>query len=115
MKVNPDGRTHDTNCVYCVQSGQEPVLFTCHFLGWKGLTSKSKRRRIDLQDMKENEKVYTYQELTAKPPPKGVNPSCLENYLSDEEFFGLFQMKKAQFAKIPEWMQRNKKVDLLLF
>jgi len=114
VKNNPDGRSKDTNCVYCVQAGQEPVLFTCHFLGWRGLMSKNKRRRIEMNEMrKENKKEYTYLELMEKP--KGVDSSCLETYLSDAEFLGLFQMTKAQFAKMPEWMQRNKKVDLRLF
>jgi advillin len=118
VKQNPDGRSKDTNCVYCVQAGQEPLLFTCHFPGWKGLLSaqKNKRRRIDIAEMfKEGQKVYTYSELIAKPPPKGLDPSKLETYLSEEEFFSIFQMKIQQFAKLPDWMQTNKKTEVGLF
>jgi len=82
----------------------------------EGYKSKNKRRRIDLDELKkENTNTYPYQRLLERPLPKGVDPKRLEVYLSEDDFFNVFQMKRAQFAKLPEWMQKNKKTDVNMF
>jgi len=48
-RTHTDGRPKNTNAVFRVRSDQEPLSFTCHFLGWNGLLKTSKRKRSTLQ------------------------------------------------------------------
>ncbi|CAM9773741.1 unnamed protein product [Ectocarpus sp. 12 AP-2014] len=45
----------------------------------------------------------------------GVDPSCREQYLGDEEFVEVFGMSKADFAKQPKWKQVSAKKAKELF
>ncbi|CAN0502590.1 unnamed protein product [Discosporangium mesarthrocarpum] len=46
---------------------------------------------------------------------EGVDPSCREQYLSDEEFYEVFGMTKADFAAQPKWKQQSQKKSKGLF
>jgi len=49
VKTHTDGRPKNMSAIYRVRSDQEPLSFTCHFLGWNGLLKASKRKRSTLQ------------------------------------------------------------------
>jgi len=59
--------------------------------------------------------VYSYEELKAGPPPKGLDKMKLESYLSDEEFQGLLHMTKEAFYLLPHWQQDNKRKEIGLY
>ena len=59
--------------------------------------------------------LFSYEELLQDPLPKGVNPSKLEEYLSDIEFVRIFGMKKIEFIKLPQWKKDNLKRDVYLY
>ncbi len=64
-------------------------------------------------------KWYSYEELaamnTVKEYARGVDPRCLERYLSDAMFEFRFAMDKERFYKLPKWKQSNMKRMLKLF
>lgn len=45
----------------------------------------------------------------------GVDPSCREQFLNDEEFLEVFGMSKAEFAEQPKWRQMAAKKEKELF
>jgi len=63
----------------------------------------------------EYNRVYSYEELKAGPPPKGLDKMKLESYLSDEEFQGLLHMTKEAFYLLPHWQQDNKRKEIGLY
>mmetsp|Transcript_81364 Transcript_81364/g.178888 ORF Transcript_81364/g.178888 Transcript_81364/m.178888 type:complete len:247 (-) Transcript_81364:179-919(-) len=55
-------------------------------------------------------KKYPYEALKGGGNrPDDVNPSCKEQYLSEEEFQTVFGMSLADFAKLAKWKQQNMK------
>ena len=53
---------------------------------------------------------YTFEELTAdEEKPEGVDPTKLEDYLSDMEFYKVFAMIRPEFDKLQKWKQVNLK------
>ena len=60
-------------------------------------------------------KTYSYEELRQDPLPPGVNPTRLEDYLSDEEFTAVFGISRADFMKIPLWKAEQLKTEKGLF
>jgi len=61
---------------------------------------------------KYNKKFFTFEELTAKKKPLGVDVTVLEKYLTDEDFEKLFEMTKPAYYAIPSWkrvtLRKNK-------
>jgi hypothetical protein len=67
-------------------------------------------------DMDEPSVVVSYKKLKAKQYGKAkVDKTQLEVYLSNKEFWEIFKMSRAEFAKKPGWKQRNLKKDKGLF
>ncbi|XP_044159316.1 villin-1 [Bufo gargarizans] len=52
---------------------------------------------------------------TAEELPPGVDPSRKEEYLSNEEFTGIFGMTRDEFQALPEWKKQNLKKTKGLF
>jgi len=91
--------------IYLVESGHEPYMFTGFFHGWDYAKSKSSPEVDSLQSVralvKEFNRTYTLEELKQKP--KGLDPQRYEFYLTDEEFFAVFEMGKEAYEQIPQW------------
>jgi len=47
--------------------------------------------------------IFTFEELTAKQKPPGVDSVHLEKYLSDEDFQRLFAMSRESYNSTPVW------------
>ena len=77
----------------------------------KSNTTSGDVRRL----LEEYGRVYTIEELRKKPPPKGLDKTKLEKYLSDEDFIQLLKMTKDEFYKQPGWVQNNKRKDIGLY
>jgi len=58
---------------------------------------------------------YSYDVLTKKPAPVGVDTSKLEVYLSTVEFSKVFGMSKTDFSILPKWKQVSLKKQKGLF
>lgn len=108
---------------YLVQAGYEPLTFTNIFPYWvkdSSVTSKSESAKNKVMLVKEalsklSRQQYSIEELTRKPPPEGVDPLRLEDYLSDQDFKKLFEMSRVEFNALPIWKQKNLKKSKYLF
>ncbi|XP_048584794.1 actin-binding LIM protein 3 isoform X2 [Nematostella vectensis] len=60
---------------------------------------------------------FSYDELvTTNPrPPKGVDKTKLETYLTDEEFMKVFSVTRFEFYAMPTWKRNNMKKSVDLF
>lgn len=58
---------------------------------------------------------YTFEELTARVLPKGVDPLLKETYLSDEDFYEVFAMSKEDYEKKPKWKREEIKKQVGLY
>lgn len=67
------------------------------------------------QELEKYDKTYPYKELIKKRPPTGVDVTCKEKYLSDEEFEQVFGITKEEFYSLPKWRQVNHKKKVELF
>jgi supervillin len=80
---------------------------------------KTKKKRTETQNVRallaEFNRVYTYEELQAKPPPKGLDKTKLEQYLSDDEFAKVLQMTKDEFYALPSWKQNKIRQQINLY
>ncbi|KAJ3449756.1 villin [Anaeramoeba flamelloides] len=122
-----DGRSKDTPIIRVV-SGFEPILFTCHFLGWDNSKAGQDPYALKLKELMGSgtgdvrkdvkmydKKVYPYAVLLKRPLPMGVKVTEIEAYLSDEEFKKYLGMERAQFNKLPNWKKKNLKKKAKLF
>lgn len=122
-----DGRLLDAP-VYSIRENDESLEFTCHFQAWddgwgaelvKGKKKASKKKKTETQNVRallaELNRVYTYEELKAKPPPKGLDKTKLEQYLSEEEFKTVLQMTKDEFYALPPWKQNKLRQQASLY
>ncbi|CAN9506228.1 unnamed protein product [Ophioblennius macclurei] len=108
---------------YLVHAGLEPLTFTNMFPSWE--------HREDLARITETEAevchqiilveevlarlcqtTYPLEDLLARPLPEGVDPLCLEFYLSEKDFQGagadgkeVLQMSREEFGGLPAWKQ----------
>jgi len=90
-----------------------------------GLTSSQKGVTVGVDDMPKSGgtpqvesggKIFPFEKLKIKNlRPEGLDEGSLEIYLSDEEFEGVFKMKKAQFYEQPKWKQLRIKKSLGLY
>lgn len=137
VNTDPAGRDPDTP-VYKVKQGYEPPTFTGFFGMWdRDLWSKGKsfeelkkelgegneamslvkkvaeNGSMDFQDVAK----YSYDELTvpAEELPAGVDPSCREIHLSNEDFEKVFKMKYSDFITKAPWKQQELKKKHRLF
>eukprot|EP01124_Arcella_intermedia_P030131 TRINITY_DN6517_c0_g1_i1.p1 TRINITY_DN6517_c0_g1~~TRINITY_DN6517_c0_g1_i1.p1 ORF type:complete len:621 (+),score=193.20 TRINITY_DN6517_c0_g1_i1:188-1864(+) len=131
-----DGRPRDTKVVR-VLPGCEPALFTCWFQGWKSGSGDAYERNLALLkeaqantqaivDVREalqeivlpEGTTFPYAVLCRRPLPnqgKGFDMSRLEYYLTDDEFFVVFNMTKGEWEKCREWKKMEIKKKLALF
>ena len=58
---------------------------------------------------------YSLQELQEQPPPDGVDPSRLEDYLSGDNFEALMGMTRDEFGGLQPWRQLHLKKKANLF
>lgn len=59
--------------------------------------------------------TYPLSTLLRRPLPDGVDPTRLEVYLSNDDFFELLSMTKTQFQELPAWKQSAVKKEKGLF
>lgn len=136
-----DGRSADTPIIK-VFAGNEPPMFTCHFLGWDPVLAASKEDPAEakLRALKGNSAPvattvkaattaaatassgpttkHTASALQKKDPkdlPSGVDPSRKEDFLLDNEFEQLFKMKREEYVKLPAWKKENLKKTTGMF
>ncbi|XP_033999333.1 supervillin isoform X2 [Trematomus bernacchii] len=86
--------------VYLIFEGLEPLTFTNVFPRWEkslGLHPQGDAGRVKTQ--------YPLEELLQSPLPEGVDPQRLEVYLSDQDFQTILQMKRDEYASLPDWKQ----------
>lgn len=111
---------------HVVYAGLEPIEFTNLFPFWivnenarnsnlnegKVLNQKDCIKQILTQL---NRNRYPAEILRQRPLPDGVNPLCLTDYLSEEEFEEILHCTKEQFVTLPAWKQTNLKKKANLF
>uniref|UniRef100_A0A7N6ACR2 HP domain-containing protein n=1 Tax=Anabas testudineus TaxID=64144 RepID=A0A7N6ACR2_ANATE len=108
---------------YLILAGCEPLTFTNIFPYWEKdstISSKmesSKNKVILVKEAlsKLSKQQYSIEELTRKPPPEGVDPQRLEDYLCDQDFKTLLEMSRVEFSALPNWKQKNLKKSKGLF
>lgn len=138
-----DGRDAASCCVLEITAGSEPPLFTAWFLGWdQDAASRNAFQdpyEARLQRLRaEQEARKPAAEEAPKPPPAkvvaavadgttfalaelqkgtpaGVDPARKEEFLSDEDFQGVFGKSKEEFAGMPTWKKRSAKQKAGLF
>lgn len=103
--------------VLFVNGRREPFAFKCVFTAWddsKTLDPSGLNDSIKVEDiLKDLSRTYTLAEL--RNPPKLLDSSKLETYLSDEEFQGVFKMDKPTFSAQPLWKQEQQKKNVGLY
>eukprot|EP01106_Pelomyxa_sp_JSP_P005402 TRINITY_DN1855_c0_g1_i3.p1 TRINITY_DN1855_c0_g1~~TRINITY_DN1855_c0_g1_i3.p1 ORF type:complete len:151 (-),score=42.93 TRINITY_DN1855_c0_g1_i3:188-640(-) len=100
-----------------VLEGAEPFVFTVFFHGWDSGVNQTYKGGLEsvysvLQDY---HRVYSYEDLVAKRYPRGLDESKLEAYLSDEEFFSVLHVTRAEWDKLLSWQKQKLKRDANLF
>eukprot|EP00051_Salpingoeca_urceolata_P003255 m.56380 g.56380 ORF g.56380 m.56380 type:complete len:830 (-) comp12608_c0_seq1:214-2703(-) len=128
VKSDPTGRTEDNTAIIVVKQGSEPLTFRGQFPGWdpnrfgKAVSYEELKEKInsgttDIQSALSvyEIKVYSYEVLTQKNLPEGVDPLKKEQYLSDDEFVKYVGMDKEAYSKVPAWKQRKIKMKANLF
>lgn len=82
------------------------------YIGYRTSDTGNLERKIDKTEettyASPSEKKYSHAELSAPPEerPTDADPSMREAYLTDEEFFRLFQMSLSEFGQLPKWKQQ---------
>lgn len=110
---------------FCVWAGLEPLEFIAMFPDWK---SKEDVAELNIQDGRTSSPIplqeclsllsqaeYPLSTLLSRPLPEGVDPTRLENYLSDAEFETALGLTQADFDQLPLWKQTNLKKERGLF
>jgi len=103
--------------VLCVTGRREPFRFRSVFTAWdetKSVEVDGLNDSIKVEDlMKELTRTYTLAEL--RNPPKMLDSTKLETYLSDEEFESVFKVDKQTFNTQPLWKQEQQKKNVGLY
>nr|XP_024661692.1 supervillin isoform X11 [Maylandia zebra] len=111
---------------YLIHAGLEPLTFTNMFPSWE--------HREDVAEITEKEaevcnqiilvedvlarlcqNTFPLAQLQARPLPEGVDPLCLELYLSDQDFEKALEVKREEYERLPGWKQVNLKKAKGLF
>ena len=58
---------------------------------------------------------YTLDELKQQPPPDGVDPSRMEDYLTDKDFEKILGVTRREFLALQQWKQLELKKKAELF
>ncbi|KAF2073451.1 hypothetical protein CYY_005236 [Polysphondylium violaceum] len=106
--------------VYLVDSGLEPLEFTKYFHdSWdtrksRGINQSATTLIKVAEYLKALNRTYTLQELRNNPP-RALDSTKLENYLSDQDFESIFKMDKSTFSQQKLWNQEKLKKSVGLF
>ncbi|KAG5332314.1 SVIL protein, partial [Acromyrmex heyeri] len=112
--------------IYLIWAGLEPLQFINLFPEW---TYRDDVAELNIEDGRNSGEVLTVEnelarltqstyppaQLLQRPLPDGVDPTCLELYLSQQHFQELLGMSKEEFQQLPVWKQVNLKKDIGLF
>ncbi|KAK5884687.1 hypothetical protein CesoFtcFv8_018484 [Champsocephalus esox] len=98
---------------YLIVEGLEPLTFTNVFPHWEkslGLHPQGDAGRVKLTLVQDAlaqlmKTQYPLEELLQSPLPEGVDPQRLEVYLSDHDFQSILEMKRDEYASLPDWRQ----------
>ncbi|KAL7717598.1 Villin [Entamoeba marina] len=111
-KYSDDGRSINTPVVQ-VEDGQEPVRFRLQFKTWN---AKRVDKDIVNSTYLDNDKFFDYSKLLRqKDLPAWVDRSCLEEYLRDDDFKGVFKMERSEFNLLPRWRKDAERRKAKLF
>lgn len=135
--LNTDPSKRDVNTpIVRVKQGFEPPTFIGFFGAWdRSLWSNNKTYEQMKAELKQNYPGltlvistqngfkddfprYPLADLLHKDVerlPEGVNPTCKELYLKDDEFEELFKMNRESFTSMPQWKQQSLKKQAGLF
>lgn len=134
IKEATDGRDPDTP-VYKVDEGQEPPLFTMHFLGWDDSLHSVNQEDPYLAKLKilkgeaAVQKITSIQQVSEYLDPaknkfsladiqkglKKVDPARKQEYLTEEEFKKVFGITSTEFKALPAWKQKSLRQKNKLF
>ncbi|KAM7387286.1 hypothetical protein PAMA_009758 [Pampus argenteus] len=98
---------------YLIFDGSEPLTFTNVFPCWErslGPHTQGDAGRVKLTLVQDAlaqlmKTQYPLEELLRSPLPEGVDPQHLEVYLSDQDFQTILEMKRDEYASLPDWKQ----------
>ncbi|XP_049416405.1 supervillin isoform X2 [Epinephelus fuscoguttatus] len=98
---------------YLIFEGLEPLTFTNVFPRWErslGPHTQGETGRVKLTLVQDAlaqlmKTQYPLEELLRSPLPDGVDPQRLEVYLSDQDFQTILEMKRDEYASLPDWKQ----------
>ncbi|XP_071060107.1 supervillin isoform X3 [Pseudochaenichthys georgianus] len=98
---------------YLIVEGLEPLTFTNVFPHWEkslGPHPQGDAGRVKLTLVQDAlaqlmKTQYPLEELLQSPLPEGVDPQRLEVYLSDHDFQSILEMKRDEYASLPDWRQ----------
>ncbi|KAM8845237.1 supervillin-like isoform 3-T3 [Spinachia spinachia] len=98
---------------YLIFEGLEPLTFTNVFPRWErslgpqtqGDAERGKLTLVQDALAQLTKTQYALEELLLSPLPEGVDPQRLEVYLSDQDFQTILQMKRDEYASLPNWKQ----------
>ncbi|KAK2833119.1 hypothetical protein Q5P01_017008 [Channa striata] len=102
---------------YLIFEGSEPLTFTNIFPHWDqslGPKTQGDAGRVKLNLVQDTlaqllKTQYPLEELLKSPLPEGVDPQHLEVYLSDQDFQTILDMKRDEYASLPNWKQTDLK------
>jgi len=118
VKIHPTRKLDENSVdkVLCVTALREPFAFKSGFLCWDDSKSKSDGDQgvVKVADLlRELSRTYTLAELLN--PPKMLDSTRLETYLSAEEFASVFKMDREAFGAQPLWKQEQQKKNVGLY
>ncbi|XP_054463467.1 supervillin [Anoplopoma fimbria] len=98
---------------YLIFEGREPLTFTNVFPRWErslGPPTQGDAGRVKLTLVQDAlaqlmKTQYPLEELLRSPLPEGVDPQRLEVYLSEQDFQTILEMKRDEYASLPDWKQ----------
>ncbi|XP_068433972.1 supervillin isoform X2 [Clinocottus analis] len=98
---------------YLILEGLEPLTFTNVFPRWErslGPHTRGDAGQVKLTLVQDAlaqlmKTQYPLEELLRSPLPEGVDPRRLEVYLSDQDFQIILEMKRDEYASLPDWKQ----------
>ncbi|XP_063759964.1 supervillin isoform X3 [Eleginops maclovinus] len=98
---------------YLIFEGLEPLTFTNVFPRWErslgphpqGDAGPVKLTLVQDALAQLMKTQYPLEELLQSPLPEGVDPQRLEVYLSDQDFQTILEMKREEYASLPDWKQ----------
>lgn len=116
-KSHPLRKDSPPSDILCITGRKEPYELRAAFLAWddsKSSEYNSLKDSAKVEDIiKELSRTYTLAEL--RNPPKMLDSTRLETYLSDDEFRDVFKVDKDAFSAMPLWKQEQQKKNVGLY